>query len=100
MVMPWCKGRIWPYRVEQNIQPGESAMCIHNRTQNPRAERLRRKAVVAAACSAAMAAVPALSSSHAHPVLGATAIAIQFCLVTLSLGLLIRMRRLGRSEPD
>jgi hypothetical protein len=75
-------------------------MCIHHRTQNPRAERLRRKAVVAAACSAAMAAVPALSSSHGHPVLGAIAIAIQFCLVTIAVGLLIRMRRLCRSERD
>jgi hypothetical protein len=75
-------------------------MCIHNRTQNPRAERLRRKAVVAAACSAAMAVVPDLSSSHGHPVLGATAIAIQCCLVTIALGLLVRMRRLGGSERD
>jgi hypothetical protein len=75
-------------------------MCIHNRIQNPRAERLRRKAVVAAACSAAMAEVPALSSSHGHPVLGATAIAIQLCLVTLAVGLLVRMRRLYRASNE
>jgi hypothetical protein len=73
-------------------------MCIQSNDQNSTAGRLRRKAVVAAGSSAALAGVPALSFTHGHPITGAIFIAMQFCLITIAMGFLVQMKRLKASS--
>ena len=73
-------------------------MCIHSNDQKSTARRLRRKAVVAAASSAALAGVPALSFTHGHPITGAIFIAAQFCLITVAFGFLVQMKRFKASS--
>ena len=69
-------------------------MCLSVYDQNSTAGRLRRKAVAAASASAAMAGAPALSFTHGHPIFGAVVIGFQFCLFTVAVGLMVRMKRL------
>ena len=72
-------------------------MCIHSNDQYSTAGRLRRKAIVAAASSVALAA-PALSFTHGHPITSAIFIATQSCLITVAIGFLIQMKRFKASS--
>ena len=68
-------------------------MCFNAYDQNSTPESLRRKVVVASGSSAAFAAASGLSFTHGHPHIGAAVASIQFCLLTVAIGLLTRMKR-------
>ena len=72
-------------------------MCLSTYDQNSAAGRLRRKGAAVAASSASLGAVPALSFTHGHPILGAICIATQVCLITVACGLLAKAKRLPSS---
>ena len=71
-------------------------MCIHTDTESSEATRLRRTAGVLASSTGALAAGPALSLTHGHPVFGWTLIGIQAALLSVSIGMLARSKRLGQ----
>jgi hypothetical protein len=63
-------------------------------------EDLRRKTVIYAAGAAVLAAVPALSMTHGHRVLGFVFIGIQVVLLVLALRFLAQMRRLKSAGAE
>ena len=70
-------------------------MCLGTDTERSEAKRLRQKAAVLASSAAALAAGPALSLTHGHPVFGWTLIGMQAALLSVSIGMLARSKRLG-----
>lgn len=70
-------------------------MCIRIDSESSEAKRLRQRAAVLASSAGVLAAGPALSLTHGHPVFGWTLIGFQTVLVSASMGLLARSKRLG-----
>ena len=70
-------------------------MCIRDEPEGSEAAHFRRRAAVCASSAGALAAGPALSLTHGHPMFGWTLIGLQACLLGVTLRLLMRSRRLG-----
>jgi hypothetical protein len=69
-------------------------MCLFRKTQNPRANRLRRQGGIIAALSATLSSVNALSLLNGHPIGRAICIGVQAFLLTLAIGFFVRSTRL------
>lgn len=69
-------------------------MCTHTYMESSEGTRLRRKAAILASSAGVLAAGPALSLTHGHPVFGWAFIGMQVSLLSLSIGMLARSNRL------